>query len=65
MWNSVNHLPNFNGRVEVKLENERVLECWYETGNRRFPQGFSLLNPRLIPLITEWRKVTKDLADDS
>jgi hypothetical protein len=61
MWNTVNKLPDFNGRVEVKIiqeDKETILSCWYETGNRRFPQGFSLLNPRLIPFIVEWRKVT-------
>lgn len=56
-WISVKTLPDFNGKVEVKLESGEVLKCWYETGNRRFPQGFSLLNPRLIPSIIEWRKI--------
>lgn len=59
MWNSVDTLPDFNGKVEVKIDKdgeETILSCWYETGDRRFPQGFSLLNPRLIPFIVEWRK---------
>jgi hypothetical protein len=62
MWNSIDTLPDFNGRVEVKIikeEKEIIISCWYEMGNRRFPQGFSLLNPRLIPLIVEWRKELK------
>jgi hypothetical protein len=65
-WIPVETLPDFNGRVEVKISEideinigfvkTTVLSCWYETGNRRWPRGFSLLNPRLIPLIVEWRK---------
>lgn len=52
-------LPDFNGRVIVRYEDEGELkryECWYETGNRRFTQGFSLLPPYLIPRIVEWKK---------
>jgi hypothetical protein len=56
-WTPVKILPDFNGKVEVKLKDGTVLSCWYETGNRRFPKGFSLLNPRLIPTIVEWRKL--------
>ena len=60
MWKSIETLPDFNGRVEVKIRKngkELTLFCWYETGNRRFPQGFSQTNPKLIPFIVEWRKV--------
>jgi hypothetical protein len=52
--------PNFNGRVHIKyLENGKIKEreCWYETGDRRFPKGFSLLPPYLIDKIISWEKV--------
>jgi hypothetical protein len=66
MWYPVSKLPNFNGKVSVKIVKngvETIMCCWYETGNRRFPQGFSLLDPKLIPYVTEWEEEYKDLRE--
>lgn len=60
-------LPNFNGRVIIRYEHEGELkryECWYETGNRRFTQGFSLLPPYLIPKIVDWTDARKEYCNN-
>lgn len=48
-------LPNFNGKVHIRYVDKAALkerEAWYETGNRRFPKGFSLIPKHIIVL--EW-----------
>ncbi len=52
--------PNYNGKVRIKyLDNNQIKErdAWYETGNRRFKKGFSLLPKYIIEGIIEWMKI--------
>ena len=57
-WYNVERPPDFNGRVEVRyLEKGKIKagKAWYETGDRRFPKGFSLL-PKHIEVLA-WKKI--------
>lgn len=55
-----NSLPNFNGKVIIKYieKDDEIKErrAWYETGNRRFPEGFSLIPKYILSNIIEWKK---------
>lgn len=56
-WTKIEYeLPNFNGRVIVKyLFKNQLIEkdAWYETGDRRFKKGFSLI-PKNVEVL-EWK----------
>ena len=61
MWIKIeDKLPDFNGRVKVKYLDKGQIkekEAWYETGNRRFEKGFSLLPKHVIANIIEWTRI--------
>lgn len=63
IWIKVeDRLPDFNGQVTVRYydENDEIKEqvAWYETGNRIFPRGFSLMPPHKLRRIVSWKQNT-------
>ncbi len=60
-----NRLPDFNGKVVVKYydENNEVKEqiAWFETGDRKFARGFSMMPPYKINRIFAWKQIEATL----